>query len=112
MKRIPKMGVNTLAFRGAQQGSFYAADADCCPVTKQLPWEKAKQWLDLVSRSGTPLFVSVDRSALTDEARAALRQAFAAASKLGPVAEPLDWLESAMPRRWKLNGDVVTYDWS
>lgn len=65
-KRIPQMGVNTLAFRGPQHGAFYAVDADCCPITKQLPWEKSRRWLDLVARSGTPLFVSVDRSALTD----------------------------------------------
>src|SRR4051812_1067260 len=58
--RNPQMGVNALAFRGPHQGAFYGADADCCPITTRLDWSKARQWLDLVARSGTPLFVSVE----------------------------------------------------
>ena len=35
--RTRKMGVNTLAFRGAQHGAFYVADADCVGVTTAVP---------------------------------------------------------------------------
>ncbi len=36
-ERTRKMGVNTLAFRGVQNGIFYAADADCVGLTNKVP---------------------------------------------------------------------------
>ncbi|MBR2732364.1 MAG: alpha-galactosidase, partial [Clostridia bacterium] len=57
--RTKKMGVNSLAFRMPQQGVFFDADADCVGITPAVPWEKNRQWLDLLARSGTPLFISV-----------------------------------------------------
>ena len=36
--RTRKMGVNSLAFRGAQHGAFYVADPDCVGVTTAVPW--------------------------------------------------------------------------
>ncbi len=58
--RTRQMGVNCLAFRAAQHGTFYAVDADCAGLAKAgaVPWEKNRQWLDLLARSGTPLMVS------------------------------------------------------
>ena len=38
--RTRLMGVNTLAFRGPQHGAFFAADADCVPVTPTVDWSK------------------------------------------------------------------------
>jgi alpha-galactosidase len=111
-RRNPQMGVNTLAFRGPQSGAFYGADADCCAITHRLPWEKARQWLDLVSRSGTPLFISVERKALTPEIRKTLQGALLAASKPAPLGEPLNWMTSAIPSEWKLGGERVKFDWS
>ena len=110
--RCPRMGVNTLAFRGPHHGAFYGADADCCPVTQKLDWTRARRWLDLVSRSGTPLFVSVERAAVTPEVREALRAALSAAATARPVAQPLDWMETRTPREWIIDGKRVTYDWS
>ena len=57
--RTRKMGVNTLAFRAPQQGTFFAIDADCAAITKDVPWQFSAQWLDLLARSGAPLFVSL-----------------------------------------------------
>ncbi len=37
--RTRKMGVNTLAFRLPQHETFFLADADCVPVTNEIPWE-------------------------------------------------------------------------
>lgn len=110
--RNPQMGVNALAFRGAQQGSFYGADADCAPVTAKIEWRRLKQWLDLASRSGTPLFVSVERAALNDETRAAISAALRRAAAPQPLAEPLDWATARSPREWNLGGEKVTYDWA
>jgi alpha-galactosidase len=109
--RTRKMGVNTLAFRMPQHNTFFAADADCVPVTKAIPWALTKEWLDLVARSGTPLFVSADPPATGPEQRAALRKAFAEASRPAPPAEPLDWMDTTAPRRWSFNGSVTGYRW-
>jgi alpha-galactosidase len=106
-----QMGVNTLAFRGVQHGTLFAADADCVGLTTSIPWSLNKQWLDLLSRSGTPLFVSAAPDAIGVEQRKALREAFARASVSRPVAEPLDWLDTTTPERWRCEGETVTYDW-
>jgi alpha-galactosidase len=114
--RTRRMGINTLAFRAAQHGTFFAADADIAPVGTGLPWPLARQWLELLAASGTPLFVSVpadladsqaDRRVL-DAAGAAL----ARAARPAPVAEPLDWLETRCPARWLLDGQERAFDWS
>jgi alpha-galactosidase len=110
-ERTRKMGVNTMAFRLPQHGAFFAADADCAPVTAQLPWPLAKQWLSLVAASGTPLFLSHTREALGSEPRAAAREAFALAAAPQPPAEPLDWLVTTCPRRWRLGGHETVFDW-
>ena len=109
--RTRKMGVNTLAFRGAQHGAFYTADADCVGVTNAIPWEENRQWLDLLARSGTMLFVSLAPDALGADQRRDLRAALATAARPQPLGEPLDWQRTAWPTRWRLLGQVQTYDW-
>jgi alpha-galactosidase len=109
--RTRKMGVNTLAFRGLQHGAFYAADPDCVGVTTEQPWELNRQWLDLVARSGTALFVSLAPDALGADQRRDLGQALALAAQPQPLAEPLDWERTVYPTRWRLMGRQYTYDW-
>ncbi len=111
--RTRKFGVNALAFRAAQQGGFYAADPDMVGLAKAgaIPWEKNKQWLELVSHSGTVLFVSWKVDLLDDSIRAALRAAFAAAAKPQPFSRPLDWLDSRQPTHWLLDGRETTFSW-
>ena len=109
--RTRRMGVNTLAFRAPQHGTFFALDADCAPITPQVPWELASRWLDLVARSGTALFVSPDPKMLNPQTRAAIRRAFAAAAQPQPLAEPLDWMETTTPGHWRIQGKTVDYDW-
>ena len=109
--RTRKMGVNSLAFRGAQHGAFYAADADCVGVTKAVPWELNRQWLDLLARSGTMLFVSLSPDALGAEQRRDLTKAIAMASQPQPLGEPLDWQSTVYPTRWRLMHGERTYDW-
>jgi alpha-galactosidase len=106
------MGVNTMAFRLPQHGTFFAADADCAPITTALPWKLAERWLRLVAGSGTPLFLSHARGALGPEQKAAVREAFALAAIEQPSAEPLDWLETTCPRRWRLGGREVAFEWT
>ena len=108
--RTRKMGVNTLAFRGVQHGAFYVADADCVGVTNAVPWAMNRQWLDLLSRSGTMLFVSLAPDAL-GRSSDAISSGPRAAATPRPLAEPLDWQRSVYPSRWRLEGREVEYDW-
>jgi alpha-galactosidase len=109
--RTRKMGVNTLAFRGAQHGAFYVADADCVGVTNAVPWSLNRQWLDLLARSGTMLFVSLDPAALGAEQKRDLVAALALAAKPQPLGEPIDWQRTISPSRWHLTGREQAYDW-
>lgn len=109
--RTRKMGVNTLAFRGVQHGTFYAADGDCVGLTNKVPWAKNKQWMELVAKSGTPLFISAQPDATGAEQKATIRECFRLASQELPVGEPLDWMETAFPKTWKLNGKTAHFDW-
>jgi alpha-galactosidase len=109
--RTRKMGVNTLAFRMAQHNTFFAADADCVPLTRAIPWNLTRQWLDLVARSGTALFVSVDPAAITAEQKPALKAALAAAARTHEPGVALDWMDTTTPERWRLDGKIVRYNW-
>ena len=109
--RTRRMGVNTLAFRAAQHGALYAVDADIAPITTDLPWRQAVQWLHLLAASGTPAFVSVDEASRTANVAAALRDAFTLAAGPQPLAEPLDWTTSDTPSRWRLREHEQSYHW-
>ena len=112
-ERTPKMGVNCLAFLSPQHGTFFAIDGDCAGQTEadSVPWERNRQWLDLLARSGTPLFVSFPRDSVNPEQEQSLRAALAAASQRQFLAEPLDWLETRTPAHWRLGGQDVTFSW-
>jgi alpha-galactosidase len=110
-ERTRKMGVNTLAFRMNQHGAFYFVDADCVGLTNAIPWELNRQWLDLLARSGTPLFVSAAPDAVGGTQKRALRRAFAQAAQEQPVGVPRDWLDTTCPTRWILESKPVVFDW-
>ncbi len=110
-ERVPRMGVNALAFRGLQHGAFHVADADCVGVTEAIPWALNRQWLDLVSRSGTALFVSLAPGAVGPAQTRDLRAALARAARPQPLGEPLDWQHVTWPSRWRFGGDEQRYDW-
>jgi alpha-galactosidase len=109
--RTRKMGINTLAFRLAQNNTFFAADADCVPLTRDIPWNLTRQWLDLVARSGTALFVSADPSTVTAEQKPALKEALAEAARPHDPAAALDWMDTTVPQHWRLDGKDVRYHW-
>ena len=110
-ERTRKMGINTLAFRMPQHETFFAADADCVGITGKIDWKYNSQWLDLLSCSGTPLFVSAGPKALTVEIEEALIRAFRFASEPQRPAIPLDWAENTVPARWLISGKEVKYSW-
>lgn len=110
-ERTRKMGINTLAFRMMQNETFYACDADCAGITRDIPWSLNKQWLDLLAKSGTPLFISADPKAMGSEQKKAIKEAFDIAAKVNTSAEPLDWTWTTCPQKWLINGTVNEFDW-
>ena len=109
--RTRKMGVNALGFRLPQHRAFFLADPDCVPFTKAVPLGMTRQWLDLVTKSGTALFISAEPATVTGEEKKMLKTALAAAARIQPEAEPLDWMETMSPKRWSLEGETASFDW-
>ncbi|MGC4102812.1 alpha-amylase family protein [Ferruginibacter sp.] len=109
--RTKKMGVNTLAFRAVQHGAFYSCDGDCVGLTTKVPWTKNKQWMELLAKSGMPLFISAQPEATGTEQKEIIKKCFDLASKNLPVGEPLDWMENPFPKKWKLNNSIESFDW-
>lgn len=106
-ERTRRIGVNTLAFRLPQHKAFFSVDADCVPLTKDVPWSMTKQWLDAVTNTGTVLLVSPEPDAIGPDQRAALRDAFARYAQQ-PTSQPTDWLGSRTPDAWQRG----TYQWN
>jgi alpha-galactosidase len=100
-ERTRRMGVNTLAFRLPQHGSFFVVDADCVAITQAVPWQQTRQWLELVAGSGTALLVSPDAAATGSEQKKALAEAFATVTAPGTSSAPADWFRSTTPEVWR-----------
>lgn len=110
-RRTRQFGVNTLAFRSIQNGTFYTADADCVGLTDQVPMILNERWMRLLAHSGSPLFISWAPTMDTEQIRAAVSGALAINSRQEDILEPIDWMENNCPRRWRLNGEEITVDW-
>ena len=109
--RTKKMGVNAMGFRMIQHNRFYAADGDCVGLTREVPWAKNKQWMELLAGSSAPLFISAEPDALGAEQKSFIKTCFARAAKKESIAEPLDWLTSQWPSKWRLDGQLRDFDW-
>jgi alpha-galactosidase len=112
-ERTRRMGVNTLAYRLPQHRTFFQVDPDCVGITQAVPWELNRQWLDLVARTGTTLFVSpAHDGSMGPEQRAALRDAFAQVTSPGALCQPSDFFRETTPETWNLgNGKTKRYKW-
>ena len=112
-ERTRRMGINTLAYRLAQNGTFFACDRDCAAHTNQTHWYLDRQFLDLVARSGAPLFISVDPRTITPEQKTLFQMAMqiALSGGAGGGAEPLDWLYNTAPAHWLLGVEERNYHW-
>ena len=106
-----KMGINTLAFRMMQHQAFYAADADCVGITKLIPWECNRKWLDVLAKSGTPLFVSIAEDAWSENVKKDLQDAFKKAAVVHNPSIPIDCLEKQLPQKWVSDFGVDRYQW-
>ncbi len=98
--RTRKMGVNTLAFRMPQNRSFYMCDADCAGFIKgKIPFELNSRWLELLAKSGTPLFVSLADNTLNEEELAFVKSLYKIASEQKNIARPIDWQYNTTPAK-------------
>ncbi len=105
-----KNGVNTLAFRLAQNEAFYMCDADCVGILDDnIPWEKNRQWLHLLSYSNTPLFVSCNNN-ITEEQKSDLAKAYNEFQKSHSI-KPVDIFENKTPSQWEIDGETIEYIW-
>lgn len=108
--RTRDMGVNTLAFRLAQNETFYMCDADCVGIVKdKIPWEKNGQWLHLLSYSNTPLFVSCTDKISADK-KEDIKKAYKVFNEPHEF-KPIDIFETKTPERWLIDGKEVKYNW-
>jgi alpha-galactosidase len=110
-ERTRKMGVNTLAFRLAQDKTFFSLDPDCVGITQAIPWEQNRQWMDVIARSGAALFVSPAGAATGTAQKKAIGEAFRIAAAGGTGLRPEDWFESTCPERWSGPDGKVNYRW-
>ncbi len=111
-ERTRRMGVNTLAHRLCQHGTFFQLDADCVPITRDVPWAMTRQWLDVVARSKTVLFFSPDPSVVSTDQRAALREAVALLTSDAGSAEPASLFHGSTPEVWRSASGEKQYSWS
>lgn len=110
-KRTKDYGINALAFRMPQHNNFYCADADCVGITVDVDWQKNKQWLDVLSKSGTALFISIAEDAYNDDVKKEITEAFKKCCTNTAPSIPLDWISSKTPEDWKSVFGTDTYKW-
>ena len=108
-ERTRKMGVNTLAFRMPQNGAFYLSDADCAGVAGKIDWRLNREWIRLLSVSGTPLFLSVDPAKVTPEQEEEIHRAILTWARTQKEAVPLDWMETTCPETWDTQEGRMTF---
>jgi len=106
-----KHGVNALACRMPQHRTFFDVDADCMGISEHIDWKLNSQWGELLSRSGTSMFISVAPESLSAEQEKALVKMLAVNSHPHEAARPLDWRETTLPRIWQIDGETVTFNW-
>ncbi|MBQ3598336.1 MAG: hypothetical protein II987_03615 [Clostridia bacterium] len=111
--RTRALGINSLAFRLCQNNTFYSADADCVGILeKNIPWSLNKKWLYLLAYSGTPLFVSIQPKAVTEEMKKDLIKAFEINSVQQNKIAPLDWTYNNTPCIWDIDGKKTEFDFT
>ena len=111
--RTRKMGVNCLAYRLIQHGIFGEVDADCVGIMgERISWKQNREWLYLLAKSGTPLFVSCDPYKVTEEMKNDLKEAFKINSLQLNKCVPIDVDENLHPTKYDIDGEIVTFDWN
>jgi alpha-galactosidase len=112
-ERTRRFGVNALAHRMQQHRTFSHVDPDCVAITSAVGWRETSQWMDLVARSGTSLFLSPEPTSITPEIKSAMREAMLLASQEGS-GFPSHPTSGTTPEVWQfssLGHADRKYDW-
>ncbi len=84
-------------------------------ITPLIPWEKNRQWMNLLAESGTPLFLSVDPDAVTPERVTEIRNAFHTSVRNSAYGQgeaiPFNWMETRTPDQWEIGGELKVFSW-
>ena len=113
-ERTRRYGVNALSQRIAQHRTFSYIDPDIVAMTLQVDWKKTSQWMDVVARSGTSLFLSPDPAAITPEVKSAMRDAMAISAQVAQ-GFPVHPTSGTTPAAWQFTHPVnmeKMYNWS
>jgi alpha-galactosidase len=110
-ERTRKYGVNSLAYRLVQNDIFYKIDADCVGIMGKYSWDQNRLWLDLLAKSGSPLFVSCDPKVADQKVKQDIKDAFIINCKQDNICYPIDYKQNLLPTKWIIDGEVVEYDW-
>ncbi len=110
-ERNRNYGINSVAFRMMHHGALYAADADVVAITEHVDWNLNRQWLELLTYSGTPLFVSPKPALLNDEQEMILRESYRINVTKDHSMRPVDWMENVCPSRWMIDGELKEFQW-
>lgn len=105
-------GINCLIHRLCQNRTFFLTDADCAAFTSYVPTEKNLQFAELIARCNSTLFVSAVPDVLTARDIDRLIEIFRCAAMEKNAAEPVDWMERAIPEEIMWNGQLYRYDWN
>jgi alpha-galactosidase len=112
-ERTRRFGVNGLSHRIAQHRTFSHIDPDIVAITPDVGWRQTSQWLDLVARSGTSLFIAPDPASITPEIRSAMKDAMALASEEA-AGVPKHCIEATTPEQWEFHRPTHSerrYNW-
>lgn len=108
---INEKGFIPAAMRMHQHNIFYGVDADCVGITNAVSWEKNKQWLDVLSKSGTPLFVSIADDAYSVEVKNAIKTAFELAAQNQVTSRAVIEKDKLTPDTWESVAGTDIYKW-
>ncbi len=111
LERTRRMGVNTLAFRMAQHGAFFAVDADCAGTTGAVEWRYVRDFAQLVADSNTMLFLSLPPKYMDDDKIAEMRPILKTAAEGGSNFRPMDWENTDCPVEWSNGTEIKRYRW-
>lgn len=112
-ERTRRFGVNALSFRIAQHRRFFHVDPDIVAITNTVPLNMTEQWLNLVAKTGTSLFLALQPNAISPAVKSSVRRALEIARQ-SPGDVPQDLRESSTPTSWishVAGGGTEHYRW-
>ena len=87
------------------------ANAHILKIQFFVPFSLNKKWVELLAKSGTPLFISAPNGAFDEKELAFMKEMYKIASLQENVAIPLDFTYNATPALWSIDGERHEFNW-